>query len=183
MVFLQFRHLQYLQSCLYINIKKLSIFLLWAIFNTCRISKLTYFGKDCFLYSYGHYGLISLEYMCRLFMQNFLAKLSTCNTIILKAHMVLFASVLIAGFITVLCVPSFQCLRLVFRWVWNLCLLYCLPIKSLDHCLYLPNPKSKCITLHILFHLSIFFIFITPMGWKTLDILLFLLLPKGLNYI
>lgn len=146
MVFLQFRHLQYLQSCLYINIKKLSIFLLWAIFNTCRISTLSYFGEDCF-YSYGHYGLISLEYMCRLFMQNFLAKLSTCNTIILKAHMVLFASVLIAGFITVLCVPSFQCLGLVFRWVWNLCQLYCLPLKSLDHCLHLPNPKSKCITV------------------------------------
>lgn len=71
--------------------------------------------------------------------------------------MVLFASVLIAGFITVLCVPSFQCLGLVFRWVWNLCLLYCLPLKSLDHCLHLPNPKSKHITLHILFHLSISF--------------------------
>lgn len=89
MVFLQFRHLQYLQSCLYINMKKLSIFLLWAIFNTCRISTLSYFGEDCF-YSYGHYGLISLEDMCRLFMQNFLAKLSTWNRIILKAHMVLF---------------------------------------------------------------------------------------------
>lgn len=70
--------------------------------------------------------------------------------------MVLFASVLIAGFITVLCVPSFQCLGLVFRWVWNLCLLYCLPIKSLDHCLNLPNPKSKHITLCILFYWSTF---------------------------
>lgn len=86
-----------------------------------------------------------------------LAKLNTFERIILKAHMVLFASVLIAGFITVLCVPSFQCLGLVFRWVWNLCHLYCLPIKSLDHCLHLPNPKSKRITLHILFHLSISF--------------------------
>lgn len=70
--------------------------------------------------------------------------------------MVLFASVLIAGFITVLCVPSFQCLGLVFRWVWNLCLLYCLPLKSLDHCLHLPNPKSKHITLCILFYWSTF---------------------------
>lgn len=73
--------------------------------------------------------------------------------------MVLFASVLIAGFITVLCVPSFQCLGLVFRWVWNLCLLYCLPIKSLDHCLHLPNPKSKRITLHILFYWSTFWFY------------------------
>lgn len=70
--------------------------------------------------------------------------------------MVLFASVLIAGFITVLCVPSFQCLGLVFRWVWNLCHLYCLPLKSLDHCLHLPNPKSKHITLCILFYWSTF---------------------------
>lgn len=56
---------------------------LYLIQCTCRISKLSYFGEDYF-YSYGHYGLISLEYMCRLFMG--LAKLSTCNRIALRAH-------------------------------------------------------------------------------------------------